>query len=49
MEIFAEYPKLEYSESLIAARAEWLGVPLATFDKRLARLPQLTLWQPPVE
>ncbi|MGH2551004.1 MAG: PIN domain-containing protein [Thermomicrobiales bacterium] len=49
MEIFAEFPKLEYSDSLIAARAERLGIPLATFDKRLARLPQLTLWQPPIE
>ncbi len=48
-EIYVANSKLEYSDSLIAARAERLGIPLATFDEALARLPFVTRWQPPAD
>ena len=46
-EIYLDYLKLRYADSLIAARAERLGVPLATFDEALGRPPTVTRWQPP--
>jgi predicted nucleic acid-binding protein len=46
-EIFGANPKLEFSDSVIAARAEHLGVPLATFDEALGRLPVVDRWVPP--
>ncbi|MDQ3045830.1 MAG: type II toxin-antitoxin system VapC family toxin [Chloroflexota bacterium] len=45
LEIYAAHPKLGFADALIAARAEALGVPLATFDEALARLPFLTRWR----
>lgn len=48
-EISLAYPRLRYADSLIAARAERLGIPLATFDEALGRLPFLTRWAPPTE
>ncbi len=48
-EIYLAYPKLEFSDSLIAARAERLKTPLATFDEALGRLPFITRWRPPVD
>jgi len=46
-EIYLAYPKIEFADSLIAARAERLEIPLATFDEALGRLPMVTRWQPP--
>jgi len=45
--IYSANPKLQFSDSVIAARAEHLGAELATFDKRLAKLDIVTRWQPP--
>lgn len=36
LEILEEHPKLEFSDAVIAARAEVHGAVLATFDRRLA-------------
>jgi len=46
LDIFAEHPKLEFSDSVIAARAEAVGAQLATFDERLARMPFVERWVP---
>ncbi|MCC6703613.1 MAG: PIN domain-containing protein [Thermomicrobiales bacterium] len=46
LEIYEANPKLEYSDSVVAARVEALGIPLATFDKRLGKLPTVTRWVP---
>lgn len=46
-EIYLDHPRLEFSHSLIAARAERLKIPLATFDEALGRLPFITRWWPP--
>src|SRR5690606_33450465 len=45
IEIFAEEPRLEFSDSIIAARAEALNADLATFDSRLARVYTGNLWK----
>jgi predicted nucleic acid-binding protein len=45
-EILTARPSLGFPDSVIAARAEKLDIPLATFDKRLARLPFLKKWDP---
>jgi predicted nucleic acid-binding protein len=47
IDIYSANPKLEFSDSIIAARAERLGASLATFDERLAKLDIVTRWQPP--
>jgi predicted nucleic acid-binding protein len=46
LDIFAEYPKLEFSDSVIAARAEAMGAQLATFDERLGGMPFVDRWMP---
>lgn len=46
LEILLNYPKLEFSDAVIAARAEWQGVPLAKFDEYLAGMPFVTRWVP---
>jgi predicted nucleic acid-binding protein len=46
LELLLDYPKLEFSDAVIAARAEWQGVPLATFDSYLASMPFVTPWVP---
>jgi predicted nucleic acid-binding protein len=46
LDILAANPRLEFSDSVIAARTERLGVPLATFDEALAKLPFISRWQP---
>ena len=46
LERLLEYPKLEFSDAVIAARAESQGVPLATFDEYLAGMPFVTRWIP---
>lgn len=44
LEILMEYPKLEFSDAVIAARAEAHGAELATFDTRLAKAYGGTIW-----
>lgn len=44
-EIYAEEPRLEFSDSIIAARAEALNADLATFDSRLARVYTGVVWK----
>lgn len=44
IEIFARDPKLEFSDSIIAARAEALNAELATFDSRLAKAYEGPAW-----
>lgn len=46
IDIFADRPGLEMADSIVAARSERLGIPLATFDLRLAKLPGLDVWPP---
>jgi predicted nucleic acid-binding protein len=45
LEIFAWEPRLEYSDSLVAARAESLDATLATFDRRLATAYPGAVWE----
>lgn len=42
--IFAADPRLQFSDAIIAARAEALGAELATFDRRLAKAYSGTTW-----
>lgn len=44
LELFRAHPKLEFSDSVIAIRAQRAGLQLATFDKALAQLPIVTPW-----
>ena len=46
LELLALRPKLEFADAVIAVRAHRLGIPLATFDRTLARLPIVTPWNP---
>jgi predicted nucleic acid-binding protein len=46
LEIFSTFPKLEFADSVIAARAERLELPLATFDRRLSKMSFVNLWTP---
>ena len=46
LEILLGYPKLEFSDAVISARAEWQGVSLLTFDEYLAGMPFVTRWVP---
>jgi predicted nucleic acid-binding protein len=45
-DLWEQHPKLEFSDSVIAARCERGGHVLATFDPHFAAIPSLTLWQP---
>ena len=47
LDIYVADPKLEFADAIAAARVERLGIPLATFDDRLGRLPSITRWEPP--
>ena len=40
-----EWPKLEFSDSVIAARCERAGHQFATFDRHFQDLPFLEFWQ----
>lgn len=44
IDILESYPRLEFSDAVIAARAEALNADLATFDARLARAYSGTVW-----
>lgn len=46
IEILSDNPGLGMADSLIAARSERLGIPLATFDRKLAALPSVEAWHP---
>jgi predicted nucleic acid-binding protein len=46
LELFESNPGLELADCLVAARSERLGIPLATFDRRLAALPSVEAWRP---
>jgi predicted nucleic acid-binding protein len=45
-ELWEEHPRLEFSDSVIAARCERAGHELATFDQHFQDLPFLQIWQP---
>lgn len=45
LEIAAANPKLEFADSVIAARCEESELELATFDEALARFPGVTRWR----
>jgi predicted nucleic acid-binding protein len=45
-EIWEGNPKLEFSDSVIAARCEANGWELATFDEQLGSLPNVSRWMP---
>lgn len=44
LDILQAHPRLEFSDSIIAARAEAHGAELATFDKRLAKAYGGPIW-----
>lgn len=44
--LWEQHPKLEFSDSVIAARCERSGHELATFDGHFAAITSLTRWQP---
>jgi len=46
LEIWSGHPRLEFSDSVIAARCERSGHELATFDRHFRDLPFLEFWQP---
>lgn len=45
LDILESNPKLEFSDSIIAARAGRLGATLATFDRRLAQAYSGEVWE----
>lgn len=45
LDILQGNPRLEFSDSIIAARAEALNADLATFDARLARVYSGAIWK----
>jgi predicted nucleic acid-binding protein len=46
LELFESNAGLEMADCLVAARSERLGIPLATFDRRLSALPSVESWLP---
>ena len=46
LELFESNPGLDMADCLVASRSERLGIPLATFDRRLSALPSVESWQP---
>ena len=46
LETLLLYPKLEFSDAVIAVRAQSTGAALATFDEYLASMPLVTRWVP---
>lgn len=44
LDILQDFPKLEFSDSVIAARAEFHDAELATFDSRLAKAFTGNMW-----
>jgi len=48
LDLYAAHPKLGLADAIVAATAEHLGIPLATFDGDFDDIPGITRWQPPV-
>lgn len=46
LELLRYCPKLEFSDAVIAVRAQSIGAELATFDEYLASMPFVTRWIP---
>jgi predicted nucleic acid-binding protein len=46
LDLWSQHPKLEFADSVIAARCERSGHELATFDRHFENLPFVNLWQP---
>lgn len=46
LDILELHPRIEFSDAVIAARAEAYGAELATFDKRLLSVYDGPVWQP---
>lgn len=46
LELWEQHPKLEFSDSVIAARCERAGHELATFDGHFDAIPSLKRWNP---
>lgn len=44
LELFEHNSGLELADCLVATRSERLGIPLATFDRKLAALPSVQPW-----
>jgi predicted nucleic acid-binding protein len=40
-------PNLSFVDALVVVQVQELGVPLASFDEDLARIPGVTIWEPP--
>jgi predicted nucleic acid-binding protein len=49
LDLWVANQRVSFVDALMAAYAMDLGVPLATFDRALAEVPGLSLWQPPNE
>ena len=49
LDLWMSEPRLSFVDALGAVHAQALRVPLASFDAALARVPGLTLWQPPAD
>lgn len=47
LDLWAESPRLSFVDALVAITARDLGVPVASFDTELGRVPGLTAWVPP--
>jgi predicted nucleic acid-binding protein len=45
LDLYAERPKLEFSDAVIAARCEAAGHDLATFDRRFDAIETVTRWR----
>jgi predicted nucleic acid-binding protein len=46
IDIWERNPKLEFADSIVVARGQANGWHLATFDKALASIPEVTRWEP---
>ena len=49
LDLWAARPSLSFVDALVVVQAQELRVPLASFDAELARIPDVTLWEPPME
>jgi predicted nucleic acid-binding protein len=47
LDLWEGRPSISFVDALTATMALDLGVDLGTFDRRLARVPGVTVWQPP--
>jgi predicted nucleic acid-binding protein len=47
LDLWARYPSIGFADALIVITAQARGAQLATFDKKIRRIPNISLWQPP--